>query len=623
MRHAIRCSSDPLTDLPGAELGIDVSKKGKRDRYSYNELLPGRQTLMSKMREYQEIDSKKRTAVQSMIANLGVNFLDYEMIATHFDDQPLESDHGGPARLVIPHLYFWKSAKWINGLQFTTRVGKLRRLATAPHFLAGKHVLVGSTALAATDTHNGPLGGFPGVEHHATMLHNILQGDFFRSSPLWLRLIETLILALLAALIGTLASPSIGLVLGALLLSMLIFATYFAFDAGLHVPMVAPAGALLFSYGLGVLLSFRAEGRARARAEEGREFVRRTFGRYLTDQVVQQILDSPDGLRLGGQRRFVTIMMTDLRGFTSMCGSMEPEAVVSLLNHYLEAMTRIITRYGGTIDEFIGDAILVVFGAPLSHADDELRAVACAIEMLNAMADVNRWNSERGLPAVEMGIGIHSGEAVLGNIGSEMRAKYGIVGSTINLTSRVESCTVGGQVLISQATYGRCAGHLTVGSTQTISPKGVKGTLAVYEVLAVGDPYSVTLAMAQESLVEPAAPLSLRYAVLKDKQVGELTSEASVEALSEQGLELRLLPTEQGAATLDPLANLQLRLVAPDGSLRPGDLYGKVLRTAVRPGVVYVRLTSVPPESRAVLSAARVGQAVAPAPVLDGPLASE
>jgi len=138
------------------------------------------------------------------------------------------------------------------------------------------------------------------------------------------------------------------------------------------------------------------------RVEGEREFVRRTFGRYLTEQVVQELLDSPDGLKLGGQRAFVTIMMTDLRGFTSMCGSMVPKTWFRLLNHYLETMTRIIARYGGTIDEFIGDAILVVFGAPLPIEKAETRAVACAIEMLNAMGEVNGWNAEHGLPAVEM-----------------------------------------------------------------------------------------------------------------------------------------------------------------------------------------------------------------------------
>jgi adenylate cyclase len=290
--------------------------------------------------------------------------------------------------------------------------------------------------------------------------------------------------------------------------------------------------------------------------------------------------------------------MTDLRGFTSMCGTMEPEDVVRLLNHYLEAMTRIIARYGGTIDEFIGDAILVVFGAPLKLEHAEARAVACAIEMLNTMPAINAWNREQRLPQVEMGIGVHSGEVVLGNIGSELRAKYGIVGATINLTSRVESFTVGGQVLISEATRERCGDKIGIGTTQVVSPKGVKGTLTIHEALSVGAPFDVKLQPAGEQLVPPRVPLELRYARLQGKEVGELQHVAHVEALSELGMELRV------QEELPAFSDLQLRIVE-GGQLKAGALYGKVLKAGVRPNVVYLRLTSVPAEVRPVLDGAR------------------
>lgn len=512
-------------------------------------------------------------------------------------------------------------------LRFQTQVRSQRALAVPPAFLAGRHVFVGSTALAATDVHNGPLGGFPGVEHHATMLSNILRGDFFHTAALPLRLVETALCGVLAAVAGSVLSAGWGMGLALLVGMGLLSATFLAFLSGLYVGIVAPASALFFGYATCVFLSLRSESRARARAEEGREFVRRTFGRYLTEQVVQQILDSPDGLRLGGQRRFVTVLMTDLRGFTSMCGSMEPEAVVMLLNHYLETMTRIITRYGGTIDEFIGDAILVFFGAPLPHPDDELRAVACAIEMLNAMRGVNDWNHAHSLPKVEMGIGIHSGELVVGNIGSEMRAKYGVVGSTINLTSRIESCTVGGQVLISDITRQRCGPSLRTGISQVITPKGVKGTLTIHEALAVAAPYHVERAQEHDVLLHLPQPLTVRYAVLHDKQVGELLAEGLIAALSEQGLELQLQPepADPAKATIAVLANVQLRVVDSGPVLRPGDLYGKVLAIGPRPGVVYVRITALSAELKPFWTevVARVSRAQAAPAVLDGPLSSE
>lgn len=489
-----------------------------------------------------------------------------------------------------------------TNLRFNTGLGSVKSNRGDASMLSGKHVLVGSTALAAADLRNSSLGELPGVEHHATMLSNLLNDDFFHLAPGWVNGALVFGAALLAAGIGVTLSAELALLATGLLMLAAFGGSFSLFTAGRYVPIIGPTLALSATSLVCMVLGARVARKARSRAEKDREFVRQTFGRYLTEQVVQQLLDSPDGLKLGGKREFVTIMMTDLRGFTSMCGSMEPEGVVKLLNHYLEAMTRIIARYGGTIDEFIGDAILVVFGAPLPLAQTEARAVACAIEMLNAMPAINAWNVEQKLPTVDMGIGVHSGEVVLGNIGSELRAKYGIVGATINLTSRVESFTVGGQVLISEATRARCADLLVLGASQVVSPKGVKGTLTIHEALGVTAPFNVSLQASEEELLPPRAPIELRFGLVKNKQVAELSQIARVEALSALGLELRV---DEELATL---SDLQLRVV--DGeTLRPGDLYGKVLKSNVRPNVVYLRLTSVPPELKAFLESARASAA--------------
>jgi adenylate cyclase len=183
--------------------------------------------------------------------------------------------------------------------------------------------------------------------------------------------------------------------------------------------------------------------------------IRKTFGRYLTDQVVAQLLESPSGLQLGGERRQLTLLTSDLRGFTAMAEGLPPEEVIKIINFYLGNMAEVITKYQGTIDEFMGDGILVLFGAPTSGPDDPERAIACALEMQLVMAAVNQQMEEWGFSALEMGIGIHTGEVVVGNIGSEKRAKYGVVGANVNLTYRIESYTTGGQILISQATYDK------------------------------------------------------------------------------------------------------------------------------------------------------------------------
>src|SRR5512137_1014714 len=151
--------------------------------------------------------------------------------------------------------------------------------------------------------------------------------------------------------------------------------------------------------------------------ERRNQFIRKTFGRYTSDEVVEALLDVPDGLKLGGEEREVTILMSDLRGFTAMAARLTPQEVIGCLNLYLESMVEVITGYQGTIDEIIGDAILVIFGAPMRCEDDAAKAVACGLAMQLAMTEVNRRLTEKGAAELEMGIGIHTGRVVVRNIG--------------------------------------------------------------------------------------------------------------------------------------------------------------------------------------------------------------
>jgi class 3 adenylate cyclase len=183
--------------------------------------------------------------------------------------------------------------------------------------------------------------------------------------------------------------------------------------------------------------------------ERRNQFIRETFGRYTSDDIVEVLLDMPEGLKLGGEKRQLTLLMSDLRGFTALAERLEATQVVALLNYYLSSMIEIIQRNGGTIDDIIGDAILVLFGAPVAMPDAAQRAVCCGLEMQKAMQEVNEYNFQKGWPEIEMGIALHTGEAVAGNIGSTKRSKYGVIGQPVNLTARIESFTVGGQVLVS------------------------------------------------------------------------------------------------------------------------------------------------------------------------------
>jgi len=227
--------------------------------------------------------------------------------------------------------------------------------------------------------------------------------------------------------------------------------------------------------------------------ETRNRFIRETFGRYLSSEIVESLLETPTGLKLGGEKRILTILMADLWGYTSLSEKLPPEDLVSVINFFLETMTEIIFQYRGTIDEFIGDAILAIFGAPVQREDDARRAVACAVEMQRAMAGVNRHCRRAGLPETAMGIGINTGEVVVGNIGGRQRTKYGVVGLNVNLASRIESCTAGGQILISETTLEACGPILRIDSRAEVMPKGVSRPILIYEVGGIAGEYELYL----------------------------------------------------------------------------------------------------------------------------------
>ncbi len=220
----------------------------------------------------------------------------------------------------------------------------------------------------------------------------------------------------------------------------------------------------------------------RKQLERSEKFIRTTFGRYLSDDIVSQILEAPEGLELGGDLREVTILMSDIRGFTKLTETLPPAKVVKLLNRYLEAMSDIVMEHDGTIDEFLGDAILAIFGAPRSSSDDADRAVKCAIKMQLAMKDVNQKNAGDDLPTVKTGIAINTGSVIAGNIGSERRSKYGFVGYPMNVTSRIEDKTRGGEILVSDSTKNQLQDRYDVSSSREIKVKGLTKPLLVHSI---------------------------------------------------------------------------------------------------------------------------------------------
>ena len=318
-------------------------------------------------------------------------------------------------------------------------------------------------------------------------------------------------------------------------------------------------------------------------------FIRSLFGRYLSDEVVTGLLASPEGPRLGGELRKVTLLMSDLRGFTPLTEGLAPDQVLRLLNSYLGAMADVILTHQGTIDEFVGDAILAIFGAPLGRPDDARRAVLCAVEMQAALQQLNRKNEAEGLPRLEMGIAIHTGEVIVGNIGSERRTKYGVVGSAVNHAGRIESFTVGGQVLISDATLREVGEGVRVGSRLAIDAKGTRERIVVYDLRGFGE---ARVPDAPEEAVALPDPLNVLCHVVVGKRV---EAEAFGGRLVELAVHGGTLLTPR---RLRPLSNLKLEM-RPAGRA-PVELYAKVVHVAAESSVT-VRFTSLPTDVEAWL----------------------
>jgi adenylate cyclase len=321
------------------------------------------------------------------------------------------------------------------------------------------------------------------------------------------------------------------------------------------------------------------------------ELVRRAFGRYVSEEVASKILQSPDGLEMGGEEREVTILMSDLRGFTALAERLTPHEVIQFLNVYLEAMVDVISRYEGTIDEIIGDAILVFFGAPLACDDHAAKAVACGLGMQLAMAEVNQRLSAKGAAELEMGIGIHTGRVIVGNIGSLRRTKYAAVGSSVNLAGRIESFTTGGQLLISENTRAAIKTPLRIDGQFQVEPKGAAHSLQLYEVGGLGEPFNLSLPLRSQDLRPLPQPLPIQFTVLEEKFVGRTVHEGRLVALSggEAGIESSL--------SLVPLTNLKIDLKPVPGANPGGEIYAKVIGAVEgAAGQTRIRFTSLSPD---------------------------
>ena len=326
--------------------------------------------------------------------------------------------------------------------------------------------------------------------------------------------------------------------------------------------------------------------------------IRKVFGRYVANEVVDKLLESPEALEFGGELRTVTVLVADLRGFTLISeGPITPAQIVQMLNNYLGAMTEIISDHHGVVDEILYDGMLAFFGAPSEQPDHAQRAVGCAVAMQQAMESVNAYNQMHGLPELSMGIGIHTGEAIVGNIGSETRSKYSVVGKHATLASRIESCCCGNQILISEATLSHTGAIVRIDGQIIVRPKGFAKPVTVYEAGGIAGAYNSFLPRYTDALQPLSQAVTVDCAIVDEKSIGEEKFAGSLTKLSAKAAEI---VTTRPVA---PLTNLAIYLVHDDFTDQTTCLYGKVIAYSSNgDNCICVRFTCMLPQTLAVLT---------------------
>ena len=355
----------------------------------------------------------------------------------------------------------------------------------APDLLDGHIVLIGSSAAGLMDLRFNPMGNMmPGVQAHALALEQILSGNDLQR-PGWTGAVEALALVLGALMVGlvALAAPAWwATAVAAVVLSALLGGAWYAFTVEhLLLDATNPVLAIIVSFGL-------ASGMHHLLSEREQRWVREAFSRYVSPNRVAHLVAHPEELHLGGQRQVCSFVFTDLAGFTSMMESGDPARAVAMLNDYLDAMLAIVFKHEGTLDRIVGDAVAVLFSAPVQQPDHRQRALDCALEMDTFASAYAAQLQSQGMAWGHTRIGVHSGEVIVGNFGGKTLFDYRALGDPINTASRLEAVNkhLGTRVCVSQAILDGCPG-VPVRRVGQLVLKGKSQPLLVHEPIACTD----------------------------------------------------------------------------------------------------------------------------------------
>ncbi len=348
-------------------------------------------------------------------------------------------------------------------------------------YFQGKICIVGPTAAALGDIKPTPVDpALAGVKIHTTLLSNLFRGDRVGRMPEWMGIVLTVLLGALVAFFAFRFRISLGAVLTAVLFVIFFIAAFFIYlQWSYWAELFRPAFGLVVGYTSAMVYRYMTE-------EKQKRVIKGAFQQYVSPAVVDEMLDDPDKLKLGGERRELTILFADIQGFTSFSERLEPEELTAFLNKFLTVMTRRIFEFQGTIDKYIGDAVMAIFGAPLAFDDHALRGVNAALGMREELARVRTEFGDFLPEKFDLKIGLNTGPMVVGNMGSDMRFDYSVLGDNVNLAARLEAITrqYGANLLISEATHAAVGDAFLVRELDSVRVKGKKKPVVIYEVLA-------------------------------------------------------------------------------------------------------------------------------------------
>ncbi|MCK4560710.1 MAG: adenylate/guanylate cyclase domain-containing protein [Calditrichia bacterium] len=349
-------------------------------------------------------------------------------------------------------------------------------------YFQDKVVLVGTSLPGLFDLRSAPFNpDFPGVEIHANILYTLLTGDFVQKTSSLQSFLIYAVAGIIVGIIIIFLSPLWSIIVVLVFSVINIFIAYnLHWEGNFWMPVINPMITLLVTFSLIYIYKYNTE-------EKGKRFIKETFSHFVTHSVVEELLANPEKIKLGGERKNCTVMFSDVAGFTTISEQLTPEALVKLLNDYLTEMTNIIFKYDGMLDKYEGDAIMAVFGAPLEHGNHAVQACAAALMMQTQLVKLRELWGKQNRPQLEARCGLNTGDMVVGNMGSETRFDYTVMGDAVNLGSRLEAANkeYGTSILIGVNTFTKAGDQIITRELDLLRVMGKNEPVRVYELVGL------------------------------------------------------------------------------------------------------------------------------------------